>query len=799
MAIIASSDQQASVQGQGAVMSATVNFSGTLMEMLATVYVYILMAAIREAIQNAGDSAKRAGLTFAEGVLVQLPTPLNPMITITDKGAGMTKEFMETTYMSFGTSTKAGDNGSAGGLGVGRWAAYGYIREAYIATCNAEDMVERTYFQFQGPDNMPQVQLASEVPGKSTGTRVFFPVKATDIDEALRAVAWLKEIMQLTLGDSFTVDAPDLLPAMLPEFSGTMLDLGEEDPSLHGVRVYPMKGSELKYGRSGLQEGSLVVLTNKEAGVGGLPFHVQSPDVHSVFAQGMIIDIPMAFKVPFMPSREELKNTDEVGNLLGRIDAAAASLLVKKVKDLYDEPGLATKATLSNLLGNQEYWHWFARAARNSGQLGERLRKVTGGECWRGVMKIPGILELRAVTVKFVAKDRVLREAFAAAGVMSINAGNTSAAIGFEANDPLMVVYNDLKTGGTQRFRAWLRQQPDDKKFLYITGEQALEAAQALNSEYNNGLVVTPTSRLPDVPRVATGSKVVSSASRASTLTYYHIAKKKQESGVMAFDTPGEAVRMYIGKTGGTLLGFKPDTQMSQLVSSYTAGDLTDVCEHLGLNRVYLLSPTQLKELHKAQAEAQAAGLWDLFPDEFGEDAAGVESCNAVAALKSWIPLDQVLARVVDSPAIQGVLCGDSVRSITESWELSAFCAGIARSPRMALTGTSFDKAIAPHVDPLLGHVKLRTGTSEMRTLHHLCKGLSLIGSHIEVTRDSPESLKGLVATLAHLADAGHLDYKKEWDKLVVKFPLVAAFRRAVDVSEETLQHMCVALAAVYK
>jgi sensor histidine kinase regulating citrate/malate metabolism len=95
------------------------------------------MAAIREAIQNGSDAARRAGRSFSEGVQVLLPTPSNAMITVIDKGTGMTKEFMEKDYLSLGSSTKGGDNGAAGGLGIGRWAAYGYIRECYITTCHA--------------------------------------------------------------------------------------------------------------------------------------------------------------------------------------------------------------------------------------------------------------------------------------------------------------------------------------------------------------------------------------------------------------------------------------------------------------------------------------------------------------------------------------------------------------------------------------------------------------------------------------------------------------------------------------
>jgi len=177
MAIIAIPSNGATVQAMGPELSASVNLSAALMDMLSTVYSYGLLAAVREAIQNGCDAARRKGLSFRDGVLVELPTADNLVVSFTDRGAGMTHEFMTSTYLAFGSSTKAGDNGSAGGLGVGRWAAYGYIREAYITTTSETEMVERTYFQYQGSDGTPKVSIASETPGTTAGTKVFFPIK----------------------------------------------------------------------------------------------------------------------------------------------------------------------------------------------------------------------------------------------------------------------------------------------------------------------------------------------------------------------------------------------------------------------------------------------------------------------------------------------------------------------------------------------------------------------------------------------------------------------------------------------
>lgn len=805
MAVIATNNQTATVQGQGAALTATVNLNGALMDMLSSVYKFMLLAAVREDIQNACDAARRAGLSFAEGVMVRLPTFDNLVLTVVDKGTGMTRDFMESTYLSFGSSTKAGDNGSLGGLGIGRFGKVGYIGEGTIKTCHASDMVERTYFMYKAA-GVPATQLASEVPGSVMGTTTSVPIKETDLDECLMAIAWLKEVMQLTMRDSFSVDMPERLPQVLPEFSGTAFDLGDEDPGLKGVKLYPMKAEELQYGRQGLQSGSLVVLTNQEAGVGGLPFHVQTPsDWQSVFGKGMIVEIPMSFNLPFMPSREELKYSDEVKQLLHRIDDAAAKAIVKKVQELYDTPGLAAKATLSNLVGNDEYWHWFAHGTRHAGKISEPLRKITGGSPWKGLLKIPALPELRVtgLQVKFTsAKTPVLRETFPDGGHLAVAFGMTYIPVTFKANKPFTLVVNDLKTGGTQRFRAWLAKQGEGE-FLYLTAKDALTARAAMdavNAAFGGDLAVMLTSSFPDVTRVVVGSKVVKARSSGSSLAFYDVQQEKQATEVMGFDTfkAGES-RIWVGKDGGQLLGFRPGTALSDLLNRWNP-DIVNVLKGLSVSRLYLLTPKQAENLAKAQAEAQEEGLWDALPDEFGEDEDGEAAYNATTALKSWESLESALNRLASSGPVLDVLEGRRVVSVTEDWGFTSFCEELAEKPRLMLTGTRFDKAIAPYLDVMSGIVSLQSQQEiHADALHGTCKGLALVGMHLDVSEDSPEERKALAATLERLKEVGHVDYKKVWKDLHEQFPLLQAAERLHAVSDEGVEHLCHALAAVYR
>lgn len=806
MAIIASNAQVATVQAPGEVMDATVDINGSLMEMLATVYAYILMAAIREAIQNACDAAKRAGYSFADGVQVLLPTPSNPMITVIDKGSGMTHDFMKSTYLSLGKSTKAGDNGSAGGLGIGRFAAYGYIRESYITTCHASDMMERTYFQFQGSNGKPQVQQASEVPGTAVGTRVYFPIKETDGAEALRAVAWLKEIMQLTMGDSFSVDNPSALPSMLPEFSGSVLTLTEFDSGLDGVRIYPMMGPALSYTRQGLQDGSLVVMTNKTEGVGGLPFHVQSPNgSSSVFASGMVIEIPMAFNIPFMPSREEIKYTDDVNALLVRIDVAAAKAAVARVRDLTLDTDIASKALISRLLGTheREKWHWFSLATRTHADiLHTALTAATNGTIWSGHLRIPVLKEMYSPTLTMKVKGGgSLKTAHVGGRYLTVSTpklGETP--VVFDATNPLTIVVNDLPSGGMTRFRLWLEGR--GCQVLYLSSTKPNEAqviASAVNAEFNGALTIMHTSLMSAPARLIEGSAVVAKRAKKGPLTYYCFTQSKQLTTTLGFFdyNPVEPVRIWLGKNGGKLVGFDSDYTLATLTSTY-ASSLLDVLKVLNVDKLYLLPDRQAEELLKEQANAKADGSWDITADDVAGDPDGQETLDAISGLKSWVQLEDALMDLMTRADVQDTLAHRRIYNATAFWDFETAVRALSGKPRFGLTGTKIDKALAPYLDVVDGTATLHNNYSMNKTYHKLMMGLCLIGQAIEPTATDSAERTELIKQLQSLETAGYINYESIGRDLFAKFPLLKAAASAKDNSI-VIDELCVAMAAIYR
>ena len=92
-------------------------FLGKIFNILSGFYSDVYGSPLRELLNNAWDAELEAG--------IKSPSPKikyeDGTITISDKGTGMSKDFMLNRYISAGDSTKTGSNNFIGGFGVGRY------------------------------------------------------------------------------------------------------------------------------------------------------------------------------------------------------------------------------------------------------------------------------------------------------------------------------------------------------------------------------------------------------------------------------------------------------------------------------------------------------------------------------------------------------------------------------------------------------------------------------------------------------------------------------------------------------
>lgn len=103
-----------------------------MMEMLVNLYADRRLAVVREYVSNAVDASRVAG--SAEPVRVTTPTLVDPHLTVTDSGTGMSTDEVEATFLAFAASTKRHSNDLIGGLGVGAKSAWALTESFLVDT-----------------------------------------------------------------------------------------------------------------------------------------------------------------------------------------------------------------------------------------------------------------------------------------------------------------------------------------------------------------------------------------------------------------------------------------------------------------------------------------------------------------------------------------------------------------------------------------------------------------------------------------------------------------------------------------
>jgi hypothetical protein len=428
-------------------------------------------------------------------------------------------------------------------------------------------------------------------------------------------------------------------------------------------------------------------------------------------------------------------------------------------------------------------------------------------------MSIPVVPEMRTteMTIKSTdTYDTTLRAAFPNGGNLSVSGGPKvgPVAVTFHPNRPVALVVNDLKAGGTARFRNWLKLLPTtrgvSREFVFLSSSvlgEAQAAADALNAVYGGALEVHHTSRMPAVARVVGGSAVVAARTRGTSLTYFSRAENKQVTEAMGFATfdSRETRRVWLCKDGSRLAGFKEDVSMASLCERWKDGNLLNVMSALKLDRLYLLTSKQASELAKMRAETQADGLWDMADDDFSDDDEGREALGAVKALKSWMCFEDELVELMGRKLIQDTLAGRKVHTVKESWEFNQFVQVLARRPRMELTGSRLDKALAPHLDLLSGTVTVHLSKDMNAEFKQLIAGLALVGLGLDESASADADRIEMIANMRKLQTVGSIDYEKVFKELREQFPMLAAMSKLNATTDVGVDHLCQALAVVYR
>lgn len=333
---------------QGRRGSATLNMEklSLFMDSMISNYNSPELAVLREWISNAHDAHVAAGIK--RPVKVALPSALNPMLTVEDFGLGMTSDFVENSYLSFGTSTKDLANDEIGGFGQGGKSALA-IAAQYMMTTISEGL-KNIYIFERSPMGGVDFKLVveNEPTDEPSGTLVQVAVdrigEFTEKNLNRVLAGWSNADIELNTGKkffsipdngtevSFEIDVTDLL-------SENARNAGEID--IRTEKGYVLDGAfDLSGGGKGLAN-ELGLSWDEYVVLVGPVAYIFQPQVSAkrVLKDYMVASVAIG-DVSFPSSREVIEPTRNnrmvVGRTLEGIVAEADKLLQERADSITD-------------------------------------------------------------------------------------------------------------------------------------------------------------------------------------------------------------------------------------------------------------------------------------------------------------------------------------------------------------------------------------------------------------------------------------------------------------------------------
>lgn len=253
-------------------------------------------AVYREVLFNAIDATNKIG--SEEKIVVYLPSYDTPILTITDKGVGMTKEKLSES-VQFGGTDKSEDNDLVGGFGLGFKSPLAITPQFTVETI--KDGIRTVGTVSNSEDGICRLTiLVSEPTAKSSGTSVSIPVKSYD--------TFIEVIRRYTR----------YVPENMIEYRNKFYPFREENHYTSYEKILP----NLYFERG----NSITVV------MGGVPYIISQeeiknhlPELRGVLIRGTTVEVPIG-SIVLSPSREGVQFTNKT-----------KQSMLKMIKEVYDE------------------------------------------------------------------------------------------------------------------------------------------------------------------------------------------------------------------------------------------------------------------------------------------------------------------------------------------------------------------------------------------------------------------------------------------------------------------------------
>ncbi len=220
----------------------SLNHSAHIMKILRDqLYSDKKMAVLREYSANAWDANREAG-NGDKPIKVTLPTMMEPTLTIRDYGPGISHEDIFKIYAQYGESTKRGNDGQVGMLGIGSKSGFAYTDSFTVTTW--QQGVQRIYTALldTGAGSMNLLDACES--DDPTGTMIQIPVRSHDIPEFVQKAE--KLFIHFKPRPEINTSLP---PEIVPEVAmqhGTISRGGGEWHAVMGCIAYKIDMSQLR-------------------------------------------------------------------------------------------------------------------------------------------------------------------------------------------------------------------------------------------------------------------------------------------------------------------------------------------------------------------------------------------------------------------------------------------------------------------------------------------------------------------------------------------------------------------------
>lgn len=215
--------------------------------MSSAIYEHKIIAVIREYICNAIDAHNFANKGKVP-ITVTLPNTINPAFIVADQGGGLDENDIRTVFAVYFKSTKAVNDFSIGGFGLGGKCGFAYTDSFTITSIF--DGVKSVYCAFTGTTGIPDISLISRMASdESAGISVAIPVQSKDFTTFNREVSIICSMFETppTIIGAAEIEYPNIYAeiadrgfATIPKSTSSSLYRNHNAYALVGGAIYPI-------------------------------------------------------------------------------------------------------------------------------------------------------------------------------------------------------------------------------------------------------------------------------------------------------------------------------------------------------------------------------------------------------------------------------------------------------------------------------------------------------------------------------------------------------------------------------